>query len=451
MDKLQRDITETYARSYLDEKERADDLANKSYAYYKKDIFGIRAYLKSYLSSIINPLTVKKMPLVTINFVPKILKRLTLLYKEEPTIEVSNVDYYNEINWNLNSYRKEFHRLGKLFNTILIRPIWDEDRFRYLILHRGICDVITKEDDPFAMEEVIYPVIKRINDKEQTINLHWTDDDFWATDENGRVINIEIDGKPLENIYKRIPFVLVRMETAADFWGDGLGELVMSNEILNARLSDMIFKQYLSFGIPIGTNLNMKLDEFALSPDLGVFRDNVKVDDITPDLKFATPDHKLELDKTIIDWYKGAIANSLGLSPSSFSDQEIANSGYAKMIDSLELIDLNKDDEAVMRQMEYELFELQNLVLEKEGKKGFGDGFEISYKPITFPQSPDEIWREREKRLEYNMETPVDWIMEDKGLDEDSAEDKLKKNKEINRKYKGQSTSIIDELNLDTE
>lgn len=451
MDKLQRDITETYVRSYLDEKERADDLANKSYAYYKKDIFGIRAYLKSHLASIINPLTVKKMPLVTINYVPKILKRLTLLYKEPPTIEVNDIDYYNKVNWNLNSQRKEFHRLAKLFNTILIRPIWDKDRFRYLVLHRGICDVITKEDDPFAMEEVIYPVIKRINDKEETIYLHWTEDDFWATDNNGKVINIEVDGKPLTNEYKRIPFVLVRMETAADFWGDGLGELVLSNEILNGRLSDMIFKQYLSFGIPIGTNLNMQLNEFALSPDLGVFRDNVKTDDVIPDLKFITPDHKVELDQTILDWYKDSIANALGLSPSSFSDEEVANSGYAKMIDSLELIDLNKDDEAVMRQMEYELFELQSLVLEKEGEKGLGNDFEIGYKPITFPKSTDEIWAEREKKLQYNIETPLDWIKEDKGLDDDSGERKLKENKEINRKYKGQTTSIIDELELDTE
>ena len=74
IDKLGRTfgVNATYQAQAGNERSRHDiDRYNtqKAYAYYKKDVQSIRAYLNSYLSKIINQKTLLKMPLVTVNYI----------------------------------------------------------------------------------------------------------------------------------------------------------------------------------------------------------------------------------------------------------------------------------------------------------------------------------------------------------------------------------------------
>jgi len=120
-----------------------DKQAQKSYAYYKNETLSIQNYLYEYLQKIFRSATLDKMPLVVVNSIPKIVKRLTLAYRDAPIVGNMKNETYALVNRNLNKMRKEFHRQAKLFNTILVRPIYNEDKemFDYSILYRGVCKV----------------------------------------------------------------------------------------------------------------------------------------------------------------------------------------------------------------------------------------------------------------------------------------------------------------------
>jgi len=436
IDKFEKYNTRAGLRSFASQKDFEDDLANKAYAYYKKDTSAIHAYLFNYLSTIINERSLARMQMVTVNYVPKIIKRLTMLYKTAPTVE--NVsDNYFEYNLNLNYYRKEVHRLSKLMNTILIRPIWDEGKFRFMILHRGICDVITDAEDWFKMKELRYNVIKKVNGEEKIVRMIWTSETLKQTDLHDNVLSVE------KNIYNRIPFIVVRLEESADFWGDGQVELVLGNEALNARITDDYNKKYLEFGIPIGINLGVEADQFYIAPDMPFMINNVRQDMQQPSLTFATPDHKIESSMGLNDWYVKALSIASGLPPSSFSQNETALSGYAKTIDNLELIDLNNDDKPAMKRFEFELFELENLILKKEGVKEMSGKLSINFSPIEFPKTNEEIISKRKFDAEYNISTPAQWLAEDKGISVDEADEVIRNNKQANSETIGQTKGLF--------
>lgn len=429
----------------VDSEKAAVNNAIRNYSYYKSNIYSIEHYLYSYLSNIINNATLSKMPMITLNYIPKIIKRLTLAYKKAPISmvgepESKEQELYGKWTRNLNKFRKEFHRQGKLFNTILVRPIINEDKeyFDYLILNRGLCEVETDPRNHQKMLEVEYQVPDPREGKEkEDITIHWTETEYYATDKNGkRITNIkEINGK---NPYGVIPFVVLRMEDTNEFFGDGLSDLVKGNEHLNGRLTDTFFKLYMSFGIPVGTNLNIKSDEFFLSPDTPIMIDNARQEMLNPSLEFVTPEQKVELDKLVNDWFINEMGVIKGLPAGAFAELEKATSGYSKMIDNLELIDLNEDDKEVLYEFEYDLFEMQKKVLEVEQGLVIKGDLNFEFMPIDFPKSDTEIWLNREKEFQYNISTPVDWLREyrPQGTDEELnkvLKDNQKTNSEMKR------------------
>lgn len=397
-------------------------MAIRAYQYYKNDLVGIKTYLGNYLAEMINEATLSKMPLVVLNYIPKIVKRLTLAYNKAPISEIGESEskeqqLYAQWTRNLNRYRKEFHRQGKLFNTILVRPIPDEEKkqFKYLILNRGICEVQSDKADHLKPNQVSYQVPHPTKEDED-ITLVWTKDEYYALDKSGkRIPSIEMsDGTVIngENPYGKIPFVILRFDESSDFWGDGMNDIVTANEHLNARLTDTFYKMFLSFGIPMGVNLGLKAQDFVLSPDTPIMVNNAKLDQQIPDLKFITPDQKIELDKVVSDWFINEMGVTKGLPAGAFAEKETAISGYSKMIDNLELIDLNEDDKEALAEFEYELFDMQKLVLEKElGIQLKGD-LNFEFTPIEFPKSDQEIWFNREKEFQYNISSPLDWLRE---------------------------------------
>jgi len=210
----------------------------------------------------------------------------------------------------------------------------------------------------------------------------------------------------------------------------------------------MFWKSYWNFGIPVGTNLGVKADEFVLGPDFPLLVDDVRQEMTTPTLEFITPDNQLDLDKQIQDWFINEMGISNGLPAGAFAETEIANSGYAKMIDNLELIDLNEDDKDALLEFENKLFEMQKLVVSTEAKKNFGNKLDFEFTPIEFPKSDDEIWMNREKEFEYNISTPIDWLREYRPNAKDAElQTLLSENKDINAQFKGQgSQGIFDRL-----
>ena len=432
---------EAFVKDEIRRKEFLDSQAHKNYVYYKGDHLGILYYLEQHLGRIITDKTVlNKMPKVYVNDVRRVVKRLCLAYSEAPEREYSSLSEEQQaILEMVYPEYKEFHRQAKLLNTIVVRPIWSDKhkRFRFMVLGRHYATAITNQNDQFDLEELYYPRMVQKGDKQEIVYFHWTDEDVWLTDEDGNEINpmsvnIELpeDGNP----YGRIPFVTLRLETCEDFWGDGLSDYVNLVEINNGRLCDATYKQWLSFGYPIGTNLGIKAHDFEISPYNPVMVDNVRTDMVTPDLRFVTPDHAIEEDKSLIDWTRKAGGTSKGMSAATFQDEEKDLSGYAKQIDNLELMENNAEDIEALRGFEYDLLEMMKLELNVRGGPSMDSVnlTSIKFNEYGFPKTTDEINAEREFEYRYNLSTPVDWMKQNRpDLSDEEIKELLKENRAL--------------------
>ena len=95
----------------LDEAQKEIDQAQKMYDYYKNNRSGIITHLESHLGKIVNKRTLAKMPLVWVNEVPRIVRRLAQVYKEPATRNPGD-EKYAVITANLRKAAKEFKRLA---------------------------------------------------------------------------------------------------------------------------------------------------------------------------------------------------------------------------------------------------------------------------------------------------------------------------------------------------
>lgn len=410
-----------FYNSYKKSREESEKIAryntNKAIAYYYKSRQEIEYYLRQYMAKIIQqPNALDIIRPVIDNFVPKTIKNLCMVYRDAPEVEFllesDKTNYDTYIKNSLNIWRKEFHRLAKLVNTILIKPIWDDKTktFDFLILHQGNCEVEYNEAKPKELYKVSY----LIEYEEKDYAIVWTETEHYAIDieTRSKVLLPDMDGS---NPYGVIPFVVLRLENCNDFWGDGLIDLVNMNEAINAALSDAFNKRYLSFGVAVGVNTKIRTEDFFISPNSLVQIETDAGTNQTGDFKFATPDHQLALDLDFIQRNKEQAFISLGLPRDSYSNQSGAQSGYAKTIEALELLNLNNDDKAVLRLMEYDLFNMFKIIMQNDSRtiKFKGELVNVDFAENSFPKSSAEIWTDRDKRYQYGMETPADWLKED--------------------------------------
>jgi len=184
----------------------------------------------------------------------------------------------------------------------------------------------------------------------------------------------------------------------------------------------------MSFGQPVGTNLGIKKDEFSIGYDKPILRDNVRNDntEAPPNLEFITPEHRIDLDKEVNDWFKNQLANTKGLPSNGIR----YTSGYEREVDNIELIDLNIDDQDILRDFEERLFDLEKIVLRVDAKIELGDAkISINFAKVEMPETETDKWTRRDKEYNYNMSTPIDWLIEEQGLTKEQAQEKLTKNK----------------------
>jgi hypothetical protein len=113
------------------------------------------------------------------------------------------------------------------------------------------------------------------------------------------------------------------------------------------------------------------------------------------------------------------------------------------MIDNLELIDLNEDDKEVLYEFEYDLFKMQNIVLETEQGVKLGNELDFEFMPIDFPKSDQEIWYNREQEFKYNISTPIDWLREYRPqAKDDELKKMIKENQATNSEMKRTLTRL---------
>ena len=458
-DKFGRDqVNEAFYRHQLDIKETLDEQAMKNYFYYTNDQIGIMKFLNDALGRMIKDAqTLALMPRVYVNEIPRLVKRLAMVYKTAPTRKYSKEPTDEQSIVLEKSYRwyKEFHRQAKLLNTVLVRPRWKEDKYSYEIYGRQFANVITDVNDDDKMQEVWYYITALDRDgKEVYLRAHWNESEYWVTDDENQLVSAAkyptLEVVEEDNKYGRIPFAKLKLQQSNDFWGDGLSDAVNLNEQNNSKLCDSYYQLWMNFGYPIGVNLGVDASTFEIAPYKPIMVNRAKNDDQVPSLTFSNPNHQIDVDQDMIDYTRKISATSKGLPISGFMTEETELSGYAKQIDNMELMENNEDDKDALRSFEKDLFDLMVKESEVSGGLSF-DGMEleqINFEPYEFPKTIDEENAEREFEYKFNMSTPVDWLREkNPSLSEEEASEILLKNRTMKVTLGGDRPSLLERVN----
>jgi len=431
--------------SYLQQKglAKADRMENAQVAqdFLSKDKRAIKSYLVVDLEKTFSSSDVKEFQLAYVNLVPKVLKNITLLYKSPAKRAIEGDKGGSErLNDALNKtsydkFMRDIHKGVKLHNTVLGGTVPDGmGGVRHMILRPDLADVTENPNNFLEIGSLKYPVMRMIDGHEEVVYEYWSDTEYkWL---NANDVQIVTDGAPIDNEGHPgfNPFMPFRLEDQNDFWGDGMGDFVDANRYINFIMTSALGENIVmsGFGQLVGTNLGKT--EIKIGPRHPILADEVTNDMVPPKLENVAGTPMIEELQGVIDWMQKVQGMLQGMPASSFSEAQEIMSGYAKMMDSLELIEDRDADALVFRVAEARYLGKFAGVYNKtaQGEKPLpasegGKPIEnliIEFAPISFPQNSTEINEKWRGRIEAGVANQLDWIQTDlyPGITREKAE-----------------------------
>jgi len=343
-----------------------------------------------------------------INIVKKIVNQTATVYVEEATrtVEGSEQDktLFAEIaeQCQLDNTLKTASKLTKLLKTTLLRVVWRNNRLDLDLLPPHLLDVWVG-DSPRDLEAVLVEHPPQDGRVENTTYSRWTPNEWQRLDYRGRVL----ESGP--NPYKVLPFIpLWDGLPGSDFWLAGGDDLIALQEAVNGKLTDLLhILRFQGFGVGWikggegGGTIQADPGSFVELPENG-------------ELGFAAPDAPIaDVLKSIDQLIKWA-AVSNGLPASSLSTEPTDESGISKIVSNSELSEMRRDDIALFRQYEKQLFNLIRIVWNTHNSKKLSDAATITTdfadpKPDTSDTDKANAWK---SLMELGVIGPVDIVME---------------------------------------
>lgn len=346
---------------------------------------------------------------VSLNIVKKVINNLSQTYKEPPvrTLDASEKDQklYSEI-LSMSAFdvkMKQASRYTKLLKTILIRPLWRNEKIDLDILTGNIVDVVCG-DTPEILEKVLitnYGTSEKIEDLTYSL---WTMDTWSRLDYRGNVIEQQ------ENPYSILPFIPLfdYPPPSSAFWLPGGEDLISLQETINLKLTDL---NYLiscqSFGVGYikgsqgGANLKVdpgSLVELPENGEIGFESQKAEIKEVVD-----------AIDK-LIKW--GCVSH--GLSAASMSTDASEASGLSKLVDKSELTEMRQDDIALFRAYEKQIFHVLRTVHNTHSSQKLSESSALS---IDFAD-PKQKLSDKEQAATWDLEmsmgiiSPVDILLE---------------------------------------
>ena len=229
-----------------------------------------------------------------------------------------------------------------------------------------------------------------------------------------------------------MPIVTVRKIEQDDYWGTYGADFVEAVEQAHVQLCNMWFNAFMqNHGQPVGTNLQLEPgSELSVGPDSPIIVEGVLKDDVPPSLVFAKPDSETSTAQEMIEWFLGKAGQGYGLPPGAWSMDETPESGFAKFMNNIELLEDRDDSRAMWEKVEQELFAKSLMVWNRwavdQGEQPLPDDLrlEVEFPPVKFPESPAEKATRYTLNIQAGLSSPVRYFMEEEGLDEDEAKEK---------------------------
>lgn len=360
----------------LNERHRKER-AFKVYNYVTKNTYKILDYLKIKMRDNAKIQYPDDWEITYINIIPKLLRNIGTLYSSRNYVKIEVLDKNGDVDdtetqkyldliekYNITRMKKKVNRWAVAFNTVPVFPVIRERELDFDIYPPHLCTVIPGDRNYLKMQSISVTISG--NDG-AILDKVYSPFETALVDADGKIL------RRVDNKFGIIPCVIARIDDQGDFWGMGLEDACDLNTEINVQLTSLsTHGLYQGGSILFGSDL----DEGAMihaGPNTAV-TGTTGTSDKKPELKFVSPDAKLQQLSDLILFYIKQMYVTQGLSASTYTDENKEQSGIAKYIDNLELQELREDYIYAFREFEQKLYSMIQLIYNNAVESNIIDG-----------------------------------------------------------------------------
>ncbi len=434
------ELNRAFVKSIYKSELRRLEMFREFAVFYNNDYECIVDYLKE--ATLNNPYsqnTLDRLRFNHIHIIDKIVSRITSgIFLKDPIIDTKDDNLAKVLSDSRFFVKvKEAFKKAVFFNTVEVQVVWDE----------GLrIDVITP--DNFLVET------KKDYLKKKAIGVNNTDTDntvytsVW-TEEDHYIIKgdkqFAVDGNPdMKNPYQdyalkhkmsAIPFVTLRMNEGLDFYGEPNWNIFLHQKNFDIRLTDLNETELKTLHqILLGINTNFSEGE-TFKPGQIKQVNNVKTDEVAPSLTAVNPTVDYTSLRENVEWLNRMVQTSEGLSGGTAStDIGEAQSGTAKLIDEVELIEKREEYKGTLYYFMINLLNVVRMVHNTYDTQKLNEEEEYEIKFVD-----NKVWETiDDKTKRYDLGTAhgyldsIDIAQEELEISEEEAIERIKIRKERN-------------------
>ena len=414
---------------------------------------------------------------VAVNPIRKMVQTKAQMFQEDPEVMISTDgeepnDPDQEL-WDHIVERGQWYdglrdadAMVKLLGTVHLypRPL-DEDGYLDLaIVTPDVTQVVQRPDAPHRAAAILYKAFHRVETvvtagREEWVV--WYPDWHFTVDEDGGYIKAP-GRKDTENPYKLIPLLKLddRRPKANHYFGTGALDMLTVNRAVNAMLVALAHGEINSGWVQMLLRNVPKELAKKMGPDSPFVVEGQKEGDIPAGMEGLHLASDLDKMRGAIQFLIEQAVLLNNVPPQEFRTDAPTESGFAKMVQRLPLLEERKRDVPKWRRNMKGLFRIVKAVWNYEitrpefevdpaFKRPFSDKSEllVDFIDPVFPESELEKLERYDKAIDMGLLSRVDaMIRVNPDLDEDAAKAKLLDIAYENQKFKG--ANLLAELDL---
>ncbi|MCC6865756.1 MAG: hypothetical protein IT280_06300 [Ignavibacteria bacterium] len=415
-------------------------LHNEFAAFYNNDYESICSYLRE--ATFNNPFsetTLNNIRFRHVNIIRKIINRITSgIFTKDPVIKLKDAnaaeqDLFSEILTKAKFIQKvkEAFQKAVYYNTVEAHAVWDNEanKLRIDIITPNNYTVETGND--FLEKEKI-----AIRKADKFGEVYWS---VWGKTEHYLVKGdnkiAPKNNKEMVNPYSSagiyaLPFAVLRIDEGEDYFGEPNWNIFLHQKNLDIRLTDLNETELKTLHqIYLGINTNFSEGESFKAGDFKQIN-NVKADDKEPRIESVIADVDYISVRENIDWHNRLVLNSEGISGGTASTELKAESGAAKIIDELELLEKREEYKTLLYHFMQHLLQVIRVVWNYNNPNvqlNKNSLFETSFTEARIFETIDEKRKRYDMALAIGYKDRIDITAEELECSEAEAIELLRK------------------------
>ncbi len=369
----------------------------------------------------------------------KILKgavdKVSMVYKKQPQYDMGESDLPDEYSLDRRWLDfKKAERLTNLLGTVLIHPVWRAERLQRDIIWEYW--VLTPHDS-LIPAGILYPVMHPSADVTQAkgdLLAYWDADRHFLISEGGNRIPPSEDNQEMINPYGILPFQSCHAEEqSGEYWVEPpFSDVANVMDEINVGLTEgRLAITFNTMGQPVisGDVAGDKDVELGVDKIMQLRNQGDKFEFVSPTANFTGLVETLKFEMT-------TALNNHGISPKWSQEGGTPPSGWSLMVQNLDLLENREDDVPYWTYYDNGVYEIEQRIMEVEGKGKLPKERRVNFTEIKFPLSPEEDRDIKDWRLKHGLDSVVDYIMQenpDGFKDRAEALTKILENKTENR------------------